>query len=428
MKVAFHTLGCKVNQCETEALADRFKTKGHEIVSADGPADVYIINTCTVTGPADRKSRQCIRRGKRLNPNAIVAVTGCYAQLNPTEVLGLEGVDIVCGNNEKMSLPELVEEFQKKAAPACSEAPVNASLAESRTRAYIKIQDGCERFCAYCIVPYARGELRSKPVQSVLSEAEALIGAGRKEIVLTGINTALYKSAEGYGIEEVIGELNRLSGDFRIRLSSLEPTVIDVGFVKKLLKYERLCRHMHLSLQSGSDRVLKLMNRRYDISGYLEIVRALLAFDPGYGISTDIIAGFPGESEDDLSESLKIVGDVDFCKTHVFKYSGRKGTAAYGMDGQVGGKEKNRRVALLIAGGEESARRFFRSNLGGKRRVLLEEYIEKGGVFTGFTENYIRVYINSNYVNKSDLNTFIDVRLTELYGEGMKGETENDRR
>jgi len=425
MRVAFHTLGCKVNQCETETLAESFERRRHEIVSADGFADVYIINTCTVTGLADRKSRQCIRRCKKLNPEAIVAVTGCYAQINPGEISCISGVDIVCGNNDKTNLPQQIEEHLAGSVCISRDVPTKTSDTGSRTRAFIKIQDGCDRFCSYCIVPYARCVLSSKPLFNVLREAEVMIDAGRKEIVLAGINTALYKTTEGYDIEDIIRELSGLKGDFRIRLSSLEPTVIDVDFVKKLLKYEKLCRHMHLSLQSGSDNTLKLMNRRYNISDYMEIVTALRGFDADYGISTDMIVGFPGEVEDDFNKSLEIVETVGFCKVHVFKFSGRKGTDAFGMDGQIDGKEKSRRSALMIVGAEQSARRFFGDNLGKRRRVLIEEYIEKSGTFTGFTENYIRVYIDRSSAYSVDLNAFVDVKLKGLYKDGVKGEIES---
>ncbi|MCL1981787.1 MAG: tRNA (N(6)-L-threonylcarbamoyladenosine(37)-C(2))-methylthiotransferase MtaB [Clostridiales bacterium] len=441
MKVAFHTLGCKVNQYETEALAESFKKKGYEIAAEGEHADVHVINTCTVTGEADRKSRQCIRRIKRADPRSIVAVTGCYAQASPGEVGEIDGVDIVVGNKNKMGLPESVERFLAAGAPVCDSEPLDAawghgeagdiSAMEGRTRAYIKIQDGCNRFCSYCIVPYVRGGIRSRPAESVISEARRLIEGGYKEIVLAGINTALYGAEGGFpdgSLESIIGELDRLDGDFRIRLSSLEPTVIDADYVKKLFKYEKLCRHIHLSLQSGSDETLKRMNRRYSMGEYMEIVSALRGFDPDYGISTDMIAGFPGESEHDFNKSLEVLEKVDFCKVHVFRYSDRKGTAASEMCAHVSGDERNRRRALLLDGGERSARRFFERNIGQERRVLVEEYIEGKGMYAGYTENYIRAFIDASYASEvcagSALNEFAQVRLSGLFMDGMEARAE----
>jgi len=437
MKVAFHTLGCKVNQYETEALKESFKGRGYEIVAESGPADVYVINTCTVTSIADRKSRQYIRRVKKMNPESIIAVTGCYAEVKPEEASDIEGVDIVIGNKSKMNIPDYLETFLKGASPVYANEPIqsvseysetgNISAMESKTRAFIKVQDGCNRFCSYCIIPYARGELRSRPLAGIVREAETLIDNGFKEIVLTGINTALYGAEEGfagsYGVEGVINGLNGLGGDFRLRLSSLEPTVIDAEYVKKLFKYEKLCHHIHLSLQSGSDRVLELMNRKYSINEYMEIVRVLKDFDPGYGISADLIAGFPGESEDDFKKSLEIVQKVNFCKVHVFKYSDRKGTAAAEMSGRIDGKEKSRRSAVLMAEGERAAGRFFKNNLGKQKRVLIEEFVENTGLYTAYTDNYIRVYIKANFDEKRvNFNEFVDVKLTGLYEDGMNAE------
>ena len=418
MKVAFQTLGCKVNQYETNALAEKLRNSGHEIVSADGFADIYVVNTCTVTSMADRKSRQQIRRAKKLNPDGFVVVTGCYSELNPEEALNMTGADLVIENRNKLNLPEYIKGLPVKAAGSAQ----GVTEIEQRTRAFIKIQDGCDRYCSYCIVPYARKELQSTPKSDIITEGENLIKSGYKEIVLTGINTALYKPADGAGLEEVVGGLDGLPGDFRIRLSSLEPTVIDADYVKRLLKYDRLCRHIHLSLQSGSDKILKLMNRRYDTRDYMKIVKVLLEFDAGYGISTDIITGFPGETEEDFKESLKLVERVDFCKVHVFKFSARKGTAAAGMKEHVTGNEKKSRSELLIKAGESSARRFFESNIGRKERVLVEEYLEKQGVYTGYAGNYIKVYIDKKYSDSISLNAFTEVKLTGLYEDGMKGE------
>lgn len=469
MRIAFHTLGCKVNQYETEAMKEQFVAFGHDIACEDDFADVYIINTCTVTNLADRKSRQYIRKMKRVNPDAIVAVTGCYAQVNPEEVRLLEGVNIVAGTNEKNNLVTYVEDFAARQAErharqnaqesgleeengfeetsspvgclakrmACGddrlaecyvldyddldtyESSGIITSMESRTRAYIKIQEGCNRFCSYCIIPYARGKVRSRNLEEIVKEAEGLLAKGFKEIILTGINTALYGTDIGMGgIEPLIRRLNAIEGDFRIRLSSLEPTVINAEYVKELLKYEKLCNHLHLSIQSGSDNILKAMNRRYDRREYLDIVKILQEFDPCYGITTDIIVGFPGETQGDFEDSLAIIDEVGFCKVHAFKYSKRRGTKAADMPNQISGEEKNARSALLIEKAQADGKMFLARNVGQTRRVLFEE-MTAGGLATGYTDNYIKVYVKGD---QSLLNCFKNVKLLEEYKDGMKGE------
>lgn len=447
LKIAFHTLGCKVNQYETEALKEKFKNNNHEIVNENDFADVYIINTCTVTSLADRKSRQYIRRMKKINPDSIVAVTGCYAQVSPEEVGAIEAVDIVTGTNQKNKLVELVENY-KKTPEAETERYVDEyeqlyeyeetgiiTSMESRTRAYIKIQEGCNRFCSYCVIPYARGQVRSRAVADVIKEAKSLIERGFKEIILTGINTALYGTEEGFkqknvtddnlwGIEIIINQLEELDGDFRIRLSSLEPTVINVEYVERLLNYKKLCPHLHLSIQSGSNKILKDMNRHYDREEYLDIVRALKEFDSGYGITTDLIVGFPGEAEEDFKDSLDIVEQVGFCKVHAFKYSKREGTKAALMKGHVSPEVKNRRIEELISVGNKVSEKFFKNNLNTHRTVLLEEYIEDINCLTGYTENYIKAYIKCDHLENgfdkdSLLNSFTKVELTNLYKDGV---------
>lgn len=445
MKIAFHTLGCKVNQYETEAMKEQFASAGYEIVGEEDFADVYIINTCTVTNLADRKSRQYIRRMKKQAPKAIVAVTGCYAQVKPEELTAMEEVDIVTGTGEKNTLLGYVEEFRRERQAQChiksydelttyDDRGIITSM-ESRTRAYIKIQEGCNRFCAYCLIPFARGHVRSRNPEEVVEEAKALIGAGFKEVILTGINTALYGTEESFawplteeetasgvsGIEIIIGRINALPGDFRIRLSSLEPTVVNASYVGRLMQYEKLCPHLHLSIQSGSTNVLRAMNRRYTRDEYLDIVRVLKERDPGYGITTDIIVGFPGETEADFMDSVDMVRQVGFNKVHAFRYSKREGTAACSMKNQVDGNVKNDRIQKLMEEGERSTLAFFEREAGGVRTVLFEEWAEEG-VLTGYTENYIKVYAPGT---SEDLNSFQKVRLLEEYKDGMKGEIIN---
>lgn len=437
MKVAFHTLGCKVNQYETEALALKFRERGYEVVGETDFADVYIINTCTVTGLADRKSRQYIRKMKKLNPDSVVAVTGCYAQISPDEVQAVEGVNIVSGTNEKGKLIDYIEKFFVERLPQMHVLPYEelktyeetglVTATETRTRAYIKIQEGCNRFCSYCVIPYARGSVRSRAVADVLAEAKGLLDQGFKELVLTGINAALYGTEPGfedapdglYGIEWIIKELNDLPGEFRIRLSSLEPAVVNAEYVKRLMKYDKLCPHLHLSAQSGSDAILKAMNRPYDRSEYLEIVSALKEFDPQYGISTDLIVGFPGETEEHFQDSVRLVEEVGFCKVHAFKYSQRPMTKAATMKDQIAPPVKKVRSQVLMEAGELASQRFYEANRGKVRTVLIEEYLKNLDCMTGYTDNYIRVYITG----KQDelINTFCPVQLEESFMDGMSG-------
>ncbi len=433
MKVAFHTLGCKVNQYETEALKEQFGERGFDIVGEEDFADVYVINTCTVTHMADRKSRQYIRKMKRVNSEAVVAVTGCYAQVSPEEVSKIEGVNLVVGTNEKQNLPEYVESFIREALGLSCHVKAYEELTEykssgiitsmeSRTRAYIKIQEGCNRFCSYCIIPYARGKVRSRDMDEIMTEARGLIEKGFKEIILTGINTALYGTDMDIGgIEPLIRELNAIDGDFRIRLSSLEPTVINKDYVAGLLKYEKLCPHLHLSIQSGSDNVLALMNRKYSRQDYLDIVKVLTDFDPLYGITTDIIAGFPGESEADFEDSLRMIDEAGYCKVHAFKYSKRAGTKAAAMDCQIPENIKTERSHRLGEKANEAASAFYDRCKGSVRRALLEEMTEEG-LITGYTDNYVKVYAEGN---ENMLGKFCDIRLIAEYKDGMKGELLN---
>ncbi len=445
MKIAFHTLGCKVNQYESEAIAAAFEQQGYTVVDEREFADVYVINTCTVTSIADKKSRQYIRRMKKVNPQSVVVVTGCYAQISPDEVSAVEGVDIVAGTNEKSHLVNYVAEFQTNGMrqlhikgyeelDAYDETGLVTST-ENRTRAYIKIQEGCNRFCSYCVIPYARGKVRSRELSEIVAEASRLIEGGYREIVLTGINTALYEMEqikpdeagnlpeEPYGVEKVVAALSKIPGDFRIRLSSLEPAVVNADYVKRLLKYDKLCHHLHLSAQSGSSRVLDAMNRPYDREAYCRIVDALRGADPGYGLSTDIIVGFPGEKEADFEDSCSLVAECVFCKTHIFKYSKRPFTKAASMQGHVAPQVKNRRSDRLHEVGRRSAQAFFASNAGRTERVLIEEVLEDQRMITGYSGNYIKAYVPYENPDTAQdmLNQFVSVELLETYRDGMRG-------
>ena len=413
MKVAFHTLGCKVNHYETEAIKEAFVSRGAEAVGEEEFADVYIINTCTVTNIADRKSRQFIRRAKKVNPDAIVAVTGCYAQIAADEVANMPEVDLIVGNGRKSEICGLVMQKMQKARAKEQRADVIVMPREEltfyedmgrieagsdgMTRAYIKIQDGCDRFCSYCLIPYARGPVRSRPAEDIVEEVRALVGTGHREIILTGINTALYGTEPGAGcsLSQLLTMLDELEAprgeDFRIRLSSLEPTVVDKDNVEEIIRHRRLCHHLHLSVQNGSDAVLKSMNRHYTRSEYLEIVKALREYDPDFGITTDIIVGFPGETEEDFKDTLDIVREAFFGKTHVFRYSPRRGTAGARLKDVVPEEIKKERSAALEELAEEVARDFRLSVAGKEQTVLIEEWTD--GYATGYTGNYIKVYI-----------------------------------
>lgn len=450
MKIGFHTLGCKVNQYETEAIKEAFVSRGAEIVSDDEYADAYIINTCTVTNIADRKSRQFIRRMKSINPNSIIVVTGCYAQVKADEIIQMEEVDIVIGNNMKSRICDVVFEHlasekycgEKFAMVSPTqeltdyeEMGITTASESDKARAYIKIQDGCDRFCSYCLIPYARGRVRSRSVKDVIAEAKELVANGYKEIVLTGINTAMYGREEGFlrnngekcidtdnSLELLIASLNELNGDFRIRLSSLEPTVIDYNDVEKIIKYDKLCHHLHLSVQSGSDDILRKMNRHYNSNDYLRIVDGIRNYDPLYGLTTDIIVGFPGESDSDFNDSVDIVRKSDFAKVHVFRYSPRNGTVAAKMNGRIDGNKMNERANELESVSEEISMDFRRKNLKEIHRVLTEKIEE--GYITGYTDNYIKVYIeqNEDCKDKNMLRQFVNVYLTEVFKDGCKGE------
>ncbi len=448
-KAAFHTLGCKVNQYETEAMKEQFASRGYEIVGEEDKADVYVINTCTVTNLADRKSRQYIRRMKKQCPEAVIAVTGCYAQVKPEELEALPEVNIVAGTGEKNNIADYVEEYMKShvkqkhileydALTSYHDKGIITSM-DSRTRAYVKIQEGCNRFCSYCLIPFARGAVRSRDPEEIIEEVKTMIDKGFREVVLTGINAALYGTEESFGypltteekrekmqgIEIIINRINALEGDFRIRLSSLEPTVVNADYVKRLMRYEKLCPHLHLSIQSGSDRIIGAMNRHYSRQDYIDIVRVLKAHDPHYGVTTDIICGFPGETEEDFEDSLRIVEEADFLKVHAFKFSKREGTAAWEMKDQIDGQTKNERVTRLIKRSEEVTKKFLESSAGEVRRVIFEqeETGEKGeggeSLISGYTENYIKVYV---FGSPEHLNSFQKVKLLEPYRDGMKGE------
>lgn len=399
--VAFHTLGCKVNQYESESMIELFEKAGYTVVTSNKIADVYVINTCTVTNMSDRKSRQFINRVKKLNPKSIIGVVGCYSQVSPEEVASINGVDVIIGTTEREKIVELCEEAKednikfnivRDIKSYKKYDNINIEDVKSKTRAYIKIQDGCSQFCSYCIIPHARGPIRSRDINDIISEAKNLGELGFKEVVLTGIHVASYGKDFGkLELSDVIKEIGEIQGIDRIRLSSLEPTIIDDKFMKTLLSVGKVCDHFHLSLQSGSNSILKRMNRKYTRELFLEKVNIIRKYMPNAGITTDIIVGFPGETDFEFNETIEFVEKVKFSKIHVFKYSPRTGTPAAKFPNQVHGKIKNSRSRKLINIGEKLANDFNEKFVGQKVDVLYEEINHKENCYEGYTSNYIRV-------------------------------------
>ena len=401
--VACTTLGCKVNQYESSAIEQLFMEKGYKVTDFNDYADVYVINTCTVTHMGDRKSRQLIRRATRTNPGAVVVVTGCYAQTSPAEVLDIPGVDLVVGTRDRSKIVDLVEGAELK-----GNRPVNAvadimsahsfeelpALVQNRVRGFLKIQEGCDNYCAYCIVPYARGPLRSRSLESVLEESKKLLDQGFKEIVLTGIHTGAYgKDVAGdLSLAALVEKMSQLPGLRRLRLSSLEPQDADFNLIDVLASSPVVCRHLHLPLQSGDDQVLGWMRRRYGTEHYRELVARLSKKMPGVAITTDIMVGFPGEKEENFRNSLNFIKELNFADLHVFKYSPRQGTAAASFTDQVPAAKKEVRSKQLIELGKKLRLEFISAFVGEKSEVLVEQSrSEDNNLYEGLTDNYIKM-------------------------------------
>ncbi len=409
--ISFITLGCKVNQYETNAMAQKFKEKGYKVIEGEAKADIYVINTCTVTNMSDRKSRQMLRRMKDINKNAIIVACGCYVQVSKEEVEQMEEIDLVLGNNEKKNIVEYVEKYieENKKEENMEDVMQQREFVDfgdvtytEKTRAVIKVQDGCDRFCSYCIIPYARGRVRSRKPQSVISEIEKIAKQGIQEVVVTGIHVASYGKDfnNDYKLIDLLEEINKIEGIKRIRLGSIEPLLITEEFVERLKKLEKICHHFHLSLQSGCDETLKRMNRRYTIEEFKEIVNRLRKNYEDVILTTDIIVGFPGETEEEFNKTYEFLKDIKFYKMHVFKYSPRKGTKAANMPKQIDGKQKEIRSKKLIELSDFNEKIYNESYINKEVEVLFEE--EKEGMYKGHTENYILVYYKSeeNLENK----------------------------
>ncbi|RKO66220.1 tRNA (N(6)-L-threonylcarbamoyladenosine(37)-C(2))-methylthiotransferase MtaB [Desulfofundulus salinus] len=429
--VAVTTLGCKVNQYESAALVTLFRERGYKVVDFSEPADIYVINTCTVTHLGDRKSRQLIRRATRNNPHARVVVTGCYAQTSPEEVLSIPGVDLVVGTRDKSRIVDLVEELEsRKEGPLAvvrdvfadqdyEELPVPAL--PSRVRAFLKIQEGCNNYCAYCIIPYARGPLRSRDPENVLAEARRLVAGGFKELVLTGIHTGAY-GQDRPGDLDLAGLVERLAeipGLVRLRLSSVEPMDITDKLVDTMATRPNVCRHLHIPLQSGDDTVLARMRRHYTTAWFRELVQRVRERMPGIAITTDIIVGFPGETDGQFENTFNFVREMALARLHVFKYSPRQGTAAASFPDQISAPVKEARSRRLIALGDELARSFAAKHIGQEVQVLVEEELpEKEGFFAGLTDNYLRVIFPAR---KNLVGELVTVRVEGIEGADLKG-------
>lgn len=426
--VRFVTLGCKVNQYETNAMAQKFLEKGYQIIEEITPEnedikpDICIINTCTVTNMSDRKSRQMLRRMKEKNPSTIVVAVGCYAQVAKKELAKIPEIDLVLGNNEKVEIVKHVEEYINNHINNVELDDVmyskefsdfgNVTYTE-KTRAVIKIQDGCDRFCSYCIIPYARGRVRSRKPESIISEITQIASKGIKEVVITGIHIASYgkdfamskdSKLKNYRLIDLLEEINEIQGIQRIRLGSIEPLLITVEFVERLKKLEKICHHFHLSLQSGCDETLKRMNRRYTTEQFKEIVRLLRGAYSDVNLTTDIIVGFPCETDEEFNKTYQFLKEIKFYKMHIFKYSPRKGTKAAVMLNQINGDIKEERSKKLIELSDRNEIEYNKSYIGKNVEVLFEE--EKDGMYKGHTQNYIMVYCQSK--EKLD-NKIIDV-------------------
>ena len=427
-RVAFYTLGCKVNQYETEAMLELFEKEGYEKAETEDYADVYVINTCTVTHMSDRKSRQYIRRMKKKNPDAIIAVVGCYSQVSPEEILSIDEVNLVMGTNDRKKIVEEVKKIDASRkvstvddimkVKAFEEIEINKT--NGKTRAFMKIQDGCDRYCSYCIIPYARGRVRSRDLESIVKEVENLASNGYKEVVLTGIHVASYgKDIKDSDIKllDVIKQINDIEGIERIRLSSVEPILFTDEFVEAVSAMDKVCPHYHLSLQSGCDETLKRMKRRYTTEEYKTIVDRLRAAIPNVSITTDVIVGFPGETNEEFDKTYEFLKDIELTHMHVFKYSPRKGTPAATMENQVDPSTKHDRSEKLLQLNEENFNKFGQKMLDKEFNVLFEQKVGDNK-YEGLTENYVKVIVESD----NDISEqILKVKIKDVKNEFLEG-------
>ncbi len=420
MKVGICSLGCKVNIYESEFVTNLLKENGYEIVDFEDKADIYIINTCSVTNESDKKSRKMINRAKKNNNNAIVVVMGCYSQVSPNEI----DADIVLGNKDKSKIVELIENYKKSKEKIekiydlndVSFEKMEISKFENHTRAFVKIQDGCNAFCSYCIIPYTRGRVRSKNKEDVIREVTNLVKEGYKEIVLTGIHTGRYGIDINSSLEELLNELVNIPGIYRIRLSSIEINEITPGIIKLLKENKVMAKHLHVPIQSGSNKILKLMNRRYNKDEFIGMVNTLKEIDD-IALTTDLIVGFPNESDSDFEETIDTLNRINFVKIHTFPYSRRKGTVADKMNGHIPNDIKKKRVHKIIELSNKSEAEFYKSKIGKVYDGVTE--IHKNGIVTVHTSNFIPVIVNNTDIKNNDI---VNVKINKVDGLNVYGE------
>lgn len=430
--VSFTTLGCKVNQFETEAMTELLEQEGFEVLPTGEQSDIYIINTCAVTKESERKSRQFINKAKRINPNALVVAVGCSVQLNGEKLNKETDVDIIIGTKHKGNIGRLIkeklndndieiqtdviEEFYNRE----DFEELKISTVHDKTRANIKIQDGCSQFCSYCIIPYVRGPIRSRKHDDIVEEIKKVASNGYKEIVLNGIHISSYGKDihEQDALIKLIEAINEIEGIERIRLGSLEPKLITEDFIERYSKLDKVCDHFHLSLQSGSDTVLKRMNRKYTTSEYKNNVGIIRKYMPEAGITTDIIVGFPGETEEEFNETLEFVKDIKFSRIHVFKYSVREGTKAAEMTDQIADSIKSQRSKILIDLGDSISKEFMKRFIGKAMTVLIETE-KKENLFEGYTTNYLKVLLKNDINIK---NKIVDAHIKSVRNDYLVGE------
>ncbi|PTL40554.1 tRNA (N(6)-L-threonylcarbamoyladenosine(37)-C(2))-methylthiotransferase MtaB [Alkalicoccus saliphilus] len=436
-KVAFHTLGCKVNHYETEAIWQLFQKENYEKVEFDQTADVYVINTCTVTNTGDKKSRQVIRRAVRRNPDAVICVTGCYAQTSPAEVMAVPGVDIVVGTQDRHKMIPYIEQFQQEREPINGVGNIMKTRVyeeldvpsfTDRTRASLKIQEGCNNFCTFCIIPWARGLLRSRDPEEVLKQARQLVEAGYKEIVLTGIHTGGYgEDMKDYNLARLLKELENVEGLKRIRISSIEGSQITDEVIQAIDASDKIVRHLHVPMQSGSDTVLKRMRRKYTMEFYKERVDRLKEALPGLAVTSDVIVGFPGETDEEFQETYDAVRDIGFSELHVFPYSKRTGTPAARMTDQVDDDRKHARVRSLIELCNQQAKEYASLFEGEVLEMIPEEADkENSSLLTGYTDNYMKVKVE---LPEQYIGEIVKVKITKAgypFNEGIFVKKENE--
>ncbi len=425
--VAFITLGCKVNQYETNAMSQKLIEEGYKIVEHTQKADIYIINTCTVTNMSDRKSRQMIRRAKEINPEAIIIAVGCYVQIAKKEIENIKEIDLALGNEEKVDIVKYCNEIiQKNKKEEIADVMQSRKFAEfgetsytEKTRAVIKVQDGCDRFCSYCIIPYARGRVRSREPEHIIKEIKQIANEGIKEVVITGIHIASYGKdfKKDYKLIDLLEEINKIDGIERIRLGSIEPLLITEEFVQRLVKLEKICEQFHLSLQSGCDETLKRMNRRYTTQQFEEIVKRLRKAYDNVNLTTDIIVGFPGETEEEFAKTYKFLEKIKFYKMHIFKYSPRKGTRAEQMPQQIEPQLKEERSKKLIELSDKNEKEYNSEYVGKRVEVLWEE--QKNEIYKGHTKNYVLVEMKAKPSENKE-NVIESVQISQAYEHYVK--------